>query len=112
MCCGQKRLLLSGPAVLSRPRFVAAPAGALNGQPNFAGGVSTPSAAVSPSPPVSPNPGEVAVRYLRAAPVRVRGLVTGRSYEFPGPQATADVDSRDAPGLINTGQFRPLIHRR
>ena len=108
MCCGQKRSLVSGPAVLSRPRFVAAPAGANSRQPNFPGRVPTPSPPIPPSPPVPPNPGDVAVRYLRAAPVRVRGLVTGRSYEFPGPQAVADVNSRDAPGLINTGQFKVM----
>ena len=108
MCCGQKRSLLSGPAVLSRLRLAAPAAGTSGRQPDLPGRAPTPSPALPAAPPVAANPGDVVVRYLRAAPVRVRGLVTGRSYEFPGLQAVADVDSRDAPGLINTGQFKVI----
>jgi hypothetical protein len=40
------------------------------------------------------------------APVRVRGLITARSYEIKGPQSVTDVDPRDVPGLLSTGLFR------
>jgi hypothetical protein len=60
--------------------------------------------AVSPLPSVSFS-GDVAVRYLRTTPVRVRGLATGHSYDFPGAHAIQSIDPRDVPGLLNTGQF-------
>ena len=109
MCCGQKRSLLGNPVVKNpalknsvvpsypRPLFQEAP---LVPQP------------VSPGAGANfqaPNPalgGEVALRYLKAVPVRVRGLATGRSYEFLGPQSVQSVDARDVAGLLNTSRFR------
>jgi hypothetical protein len=47
-----------------------------------------------------------AVRYLDNSRIRVRGLVSGMSYEFSGSLPVQQVDSRDAPTLLNTGLFR------
>jgi hypothetical protein len=46
------------------------------------------------------------VRYLETSPIRVRGLATGRSYEFSGSRPIQQVDARDASSLLNTRFFR------
>jgi hypothetical protein len=46
------------------------------------------------------------VRYLENSPIRVRGLVSGASYEFSGAHPVQHVDLRDAPSLLNTRFFR------
>jgi hypothetical protein len=46
------------------------------------------------------------VRYVDHSLVRVRGLQTGRTYEFSGTDATQAVDARDAPTLLATRFFR------
>lgn len=46
------------------------------------------------------------VRYLENSPIRVRGLVSGMSYEFSGSQPVQTVDARDASSLLNTRFFR------
>jgi hypothetical protein len=43
---------------------------------------------------------------VEASPLRVRGLVTGRSYEFTSSQPVQSVDARDAASLLNTRYFR------
>ena len=48
----------------------------------------------------------MAILYLGDAPIRVRGLATGRSYEFSGVQLIQNVDSRDASSLLSTRFFR------
>ena len=99
MCCGQKRSLLNNPAARSRPQSLAPQAGINGRQPALLGRPAT-------SPAISPSPGDIAVRYLKSAPVRVRGLISGRCYEFTGARCVAEVDPRDFPGLLNTGLFR------
>ena len=49
--------------------------------------------------------GEVALRYLKAAPILVRGPITGRHYQFSGEQPVTSVDLRDAGTLIRTSLF-------
>jgi hypothetical protein len=60
--------------------------------------------------PASPQPAlpyrVVNLHYLKAAPVRVNGPVTGRRYEFSGGGPVQPVDARDLPGLLETGLFR------
>jgi hypothetical protein len=99
MCCGQKRSLLSNPVARSQPRPVSPTASASPRAPNSSGRPTTPA-------PISPSSGDITLRYLKTAPVRVRGLITGRSYEFTAPQLVANIDPRDVPGLLSTGLFR------
>ena len=47
-----------------------------------------------------------ALRYLENAPIRVRGPVSGKSYEFSASLSVQHVDPRDAPTLLNTRLFR------
>ena len=48
----------------------------------------------------------VPLRYLGAAPIVVRGPVTGATYSFAGSRNTQPVDARDLPGLLKKGIFR------
>jgi hypothetical protein len=48
----------------------------------------------------------ISVRYLERSPIRVRGLVSGMSYEFSGSRPVQQVDARDASSLLNTRFFR------
>ncbi len=134
MCCGQKRALVTSPSQprpipRPMPRPMPRQAGTLGPQlgssrppvagnsgtgrvaPALAGGATAYAAApgreqaTTASPP-APRPGDIAVRYLRATPVRVRGLITGRSYEFSETQRLAQVDPKDVPGLLSTELFR------
>lgn len=46
------------------------------------------------------------VRYLGAAPIVVRGAVTGHAYQFASGRAVQSVDARDVAGLLKKGIFR------
>jgi len=46
------------------------------------------------------------VRYLGAAPIVVRGAVTGHAYRFAGSRSVQVVDARDLSGLLKKGLFR------
>jgi hypothetical protein len=48
----------------------------------------------------------VPVRYLGAAPIVVRGAVTGHAYRFAGGRPVQVVDARDLAGLLKKGVFR------
>lgn len=48
----------------------------------------------------------VRLHYLGAVSVRVLGRVPGTSYEFSPASPEADVDARDAAGLLRTATFR------
>jgi hypothetical protein len=70
--------------------------------------VSTPSGSdqrQAPTPVSTPQP-TINVRYLERSPIRVRGLVSGRSYEFSGTAPVQPVDARDATSFLNTRFFR------
>jgi hypothetical protein len=49
----------------------------------------------------------IGIRYLGVAPLRVRGPVTGRQYEFSGSHPVRPVDIRDTGSLLRTRLFRP-----
>jgi hypothetical protein len=48
----------------------------------------------------------VAVRYVENAPVRVRGLSTGQTYEFSAAERVRQVDARDSAALLSTRFFQ------
>jgi hypothetical protein len=48
----------------------------------------------------------VPVRYLGAAPIVVRGTVTGHAYQFAAGRSIQPVDARDVAGLLKKGIFR------
>ena len=83
-CCGQGRMALRSSQV------GAAPLGAGAVQP--AGGAMA--RAVAP------------MRYLGAAPVVVRGAITGAAYPFSAARPVQSVDARDVAGLLRRGIFR------
>ena len=49
---------------------------------------------------------DLPIRYLGAAPIVVRSLVTGRAYQFAAGRAIQPVDARDVAGLLKKGIFR------
>jgi hypothetical protein len=48
----------------------------------------------------------IAISYLDNSPIRVKGLATGRSYEFSSLDRVREIDARDAPALLSTSFFR------
>jgi hypothetical protein len=48
----------------------------------------------------------VGLHYLRNSPIRVRGAVSGRHYDFSSSRPAQSVDRRDLAGLLRTGFFR------
>jgi hypothetical protein len=102
MCCGSRRSAWraaslaasrAGPAV---PQ--AAPAApAAVGPGEGAAAARGPAAAAFPA---------VEIAYTEAAPVRVRGPVTGRAYSFSRAEPVQPVDARDAAVLIRNRAFR------
>jgi hypothetical protein len=109
MCCGQKRTELrnsqASRTARSVPHYVSvnSRAQAVRTQPPDPQKQSTPP---QPETTVSTPHAPTSVRYLENPPIRVRGLVSGMSYEFSGSRPVQQVDSRDAPSLLNTRFFR------
>ncbi|SRR5258708_1365345 len=118
MCCGQKRSQFQ----TSQARMTALSAHQQMSGHNQGQAVRTQSA---PATNISPHPGRssqqpggaqstktsapglsVVIRYLATSPIRVKGLITGRVYEFSGAQAVQSIDARDASSLLNTRFFR------
>lgn len=103
MCCGEKRTTVR--------RVSRSAAAGLAGLP---GPSSTPpsSSGVSGAdrPEAAPYSGgsSVQLRYLRSAPVKMQGVVSGRQYEFAMVGEIQAVDRRDVPGLMRTGFFRQM----
>lgn len=89
-CCGQGRMALKASQAASpKPpgmRFVATG----NGRTFI------------PAPPKS----LALMRYLGAAPIVVRGAITGHAYSFAAGRAVQPVDGRDVAGLLKKGIFR------
>lgn len=121
MCCGQKRTELRNshmqrttPSVPQygsagnrahtvRAKSSAQPAtetASLHQLANTQTGGIQPQATTTSTPHSSIN-----VRYLDNSPVRVRGLVSGTSYEFSSSRPVQQVDARDASSLLNTRFF-------
>ena len=123
MCCGQKRTELrnsqpqsvarSAPQTLSgnrqaqtvrtQPHAPPPPPAAVTHQPAYIHGQRIPPQAAMP---VSTQQHSIRVRYVETSPIRVRGLVSGTSYEFSGTAPIQQVDARDASSLLNTRFFR------
>jgi hypothetical protein len=116
MCCGQKRSQMQigqapRPAQYigkSQRQAVGSPSPAQSPIVSQPARLNSLSYGVKPEPPLhASTPGEsIAVRYLEAAPVRVQGLATGRSYEFVDSRPVQIVDARDAASLLSTRFFR------
>ena len=117
MCCGQKRSALRRgqatattakvrpgmPTSVSRPALISQPTpGVLQ---NVSAGFSKPA---SGAPHISTPPASVNLHYLENSPIRVRGPVTGRQYDFSGVRPVQAVDTRDASALLRKRFFRPL----
>ena len=56
--------------------------------------------------PASMPHSSISIRYVETSPIRVRGLVSGMSYEFSGASPVQQVEARDAASLLNTRFFR------
>jgi hypothetical protein len=112
MCCGQKRTELRNKQAQRAGRAV----------PQYVSGNSPPPMH-TPSPlppaenqirntqpevaaPVAVARSFVRVRFLENSPIRVRGPVSGLTYEFSGSHPVQQVDHRDAPSLLKTRFFR------
>ena len=121
MCCGQKRSnLQQGPLSSARqnaPRVIPSnsrsqAARTQRSMPLPVGNVPSPTpasplnASIPPRAGATPTSQFVGVRYVENSPIRVRGLVSGMSYEFSGTSAVQEVDARDASALLNTRFFR------
>ena len=95
MCCGSRRAALRtgyAPAARTSSAATAAP------RPG-------PSAAAS-APPTQGGFPTVLLDYFEAAPIRVRGPVTGRPYAFRPSGPAQPVDARDAAVLTRSRAFR------
>ena len=120
MCCGQKRSQLQNsltptPAPSTRQYVPTNRQAVRTPTTRSHMGPSTPQPrigsqgrlAVPPIPVQATTPAEsVTIRYLETAPVRVRGLTTGRTYEFSDSQPIQSIDARDALSLLSTRFFR------
>src|SRR5262245_33334471 len=120
MCCGQKRAALTTPlsptprtipnvgrgTSVERGSFTAHTSAA----PQRAGrdSSSAPSTAPAVEPADSPALDDTSVylQYRDQSQMRVRGLATGRVYEFSGSQPVQAVNQRDAAALLQTRLFR------
>lgn len=49
---------------------------------------------------------QIPIRYLQTSPIRVKGPITGRNYEFSARHPVQLVDNHDATALLRTGFFR------
>jgi hypothetical protein len=113
MCCGQKRSELPNTQTQRAARYVPqyrsgnGPAQAVSTQHSTPSASADPQARSGEAPtPVSAPQFSIGVRYVETLPIRVRGLVSGVSYEFSGAAPVQQVDARDAPPLLNTRFFR------
>ena len=119
MCCGQKRSSLQQTLLPSTrqnvPKVIPGNSHAqtLRNQPSVPLPVGSTlresanslSASIGPRG-AAPTSQFVGLRYVDNSPIRVRGLVSGMSYEFSGARAVQEVDVRDASSLLNTRFFR------
>jgi hypothetical protein len=128
MCCGQKRATLTtppSPAAREIPNFrrntsaeVGFHAAYAPVAPQHAPQASPPAPPVARAmaPPESPGPNDASVylQYREQPLIRVRGLATGRVYEFSGKKLVQAVDERDAAALLQTRLFQrcasPQVH--
>ena len=107
MCCGSRRSALrSASALLKAPPAVpVVPQGAFN-RARMAGALGQNPAATTEAIPARQLFPSVNLRYMESSPIRVRGPMTGRQYDFSVAQPTEDVDLRDAAVLTRSALFR------
>jgi hypothetical protein len=90
MCCGQKRRALT-----------LAQNSAGNSSPDRTAQTEAGQSSANPVP-------EVSLFYLRQSPIQLRGLYSGRMYQFSPSQPIQPVDQRDATAFLRTPRlFRP-----
>src|SRR5262245_9903840 len=120
MCCGQKRTALTthpSPTVRTIPNFgrgTSVERGSVTANPSAApqrprgDSSSAPIAAPAIQPANSPALDDTSVylQYRDQSQIRVRGLATGRVYQFSGKQPVQAVNERDAAALLQTRLFR------
>lgn len=104
MCCGHKRSQIQNHLpqrryTLTNRELASAVKGVASPLPR----VQPPTQVVQA---VSAPENSILLSYLETAPVRFRGLATGRTYEFSGSQPVQSVDVRDASSLLNTRFFK------
>jgi len=122
MCCGQKRAQLTGTTQIPSPRTF--PRFTRSSPANYgAPAKSTPAAVVKAPDSAHSSAGTTAtslhdsngpagdgfsvqIQYKERSPIQVRGLVTGRVYQFSCSQPVQAVDQRDSPALLQTSLFR------
>lgn len=126
MCCGHKRSGLRSGANLRPPQVPQGatfrhhqiepltlpsselPIAALAVQPEKRPTISPPVGSNRAAAPITKPHFSVNLRYVEAAPIRVRGSVSGRLYEFSGAHPVQPVDARDATHLLQTKFFRSV----
>jgi len=86
MCCGSRRSAL---------RSLPTPARAAAGRDHAAG----------PAIPRAPTIASVVIHYGGPSAIRVKGPVSGRTYDFSAARPAQAVDARDAPVLTRSGVF-------
>jgi hypothetical protein len=103
MCCGHRRSEWQNSQALTRSiqRSALTELGKSTIRP--AAAAATPNA---PGNSQTTTGSSIRMRSLESSPVRVRGLITGRSYEFTLSQPIQSVDTRDAASLLNTRYFK------
>ena len=101
MCCGSRRWALRNPSTPLRARSAAplVPQGTSN-RAHIVGAPGQSLAAARGSSPL------VILHYTETSAIRVRGQVTGRTYDFSGARPDQAVDPRDAAVLTPSALFR------
>jgi hypothetical protein len=97
MCCGQKRSALRSNPIQRTAPPVPQTVSSHSMDPSRARVILPQSGMQSSS----------GIRYLGSSPLRVRGPVTGRQYEFSGSHPVHSIDPRDAALLLRTRFFGP-----
>ena len=119
MCCGQKRSVIKRSLNLAVPRSAPSSSGVQSipanarAQPSGQRGPQTtlsgPSGQIARAPvvlAVSSFRPRMNIRYLGSSPIRLKGSVSGRYYQFSVACPVQPLDSRDAASLLNTRVFR------
>src|SRR6185436_11528348 len=120
MCCGQKRAVLTtqpSPTPREIPNFRRNASAEARSRAASVPAASRRAPQASPpappfaratAPPDSPGLKDTSacLQYRDQSPIRVRGLATGRVYQFSGQQQVQAVDERDAAALLQTRLFQ------
>ena len=113
MCCGQKRSALrSAPFLGITHGRAKLPIDLTPARRPSTGLIAREGVAIGSHPPRATNelelvhdPTPVSLRYVRTAPMRLIGEVSGRQYEFSGSRPIQSIDPRDLFQLLSMGYF-------